>query len=61
MKKLIVAGAVVCGTGIALTGLFAYWMIGVLADALDGTQADWDEDNWTLEDWAEWWGADDEE
>jgi hypothetical protein len=61
MKKMIAVAVIGAVTAVTATGLFAFWVIGVLSEALDGQPGDWEEDAWTLEDWAEWWGADDEE
>jgi hypothetical protein len=61
MKKMTAVAVTGAVTAVTATGLFAYWMIGVIAEAMEGAGEDWDEGAWTLEDWAEWWGADDEE
>lgn len=42
--------------------LFALWAVGVIEDILESVSAvgDTEQDDWTIQDWAEWWGSEDE-
>ena len=60
MRKLIALAATF--TGITM---FAQWMMGRLIQAIDATDVDWEDDfDWeymTEEEYAEWYGEEDDE
>ena len=62
MKKFLFGG-LVASVGAALTAAaVAWWVYVTVMDVIDGETFKLDDEaDWTITDWAEWWGSEDDE